>query len=258
MTNSLLDPQPDDQISIDESKDYYSELVGEGKKFKDNAELAKGKWYSDQMIALQNKRLDQMRTDFIAERNENIAKAKLQELVDRLSNTNNSAIPLAKVEDEKPAITEDQIKSLMSSSLREYEVNKRQTDNLNQVQSKLIEKYGANYSSSYSDQLQNLGLSAAQVDNLAKESPQAAIRLLGLEARQTDNFQSPPRSNQRSDNFSGNGPKKRTWAYWQEVKKADPASYLDTKTALQMQKDAIELGDAFCDGDFYTSGFHDR
>jgi hypothetical protein len=38
---------------------------------------------------------------------------------------------------------------------------------------------------------------------------------------------------------------KRTWAYYQELKKTNPKLYLDPKISVQMDKDAIALGDAF-------------
>lgn len=262
MTDSLLQQANDDTIEFDESKDYLSELVGEGKKFTSNQELAKGKAYADKMIDLQNRRLDQMREDFIKERQENIAKAKLQELVDRLANnkqsdSSNETPPVN--EQNEPAINMDQIKSLMSTSLQEYEVGKTQRENLAQVQSKLVERYGKNYSNVLGEQLQSLGMSVSQIDALSKQSPQAALRMLGLDVQpQRDGFQSPPRSNQRNDSFAPKAAKKRTWSYYQELRKTNPDMYLDRKIANQMAQDAVELGEEFNDGDFYVRGLHER
>lgn len=262
MTDSLLQQSNEDQIEIDENKNYLEELVGDGKKFKSPEDLAKGKFYADKQIEIQNRRLDQLRADFLQERQENIAKAKMQDLVDRLSKvqslTSNEA-PQVKEELEKPAIDMDQIKSLMSSQFQEYETGKRQRDNLAQVQNKLVERYGKNYNNVLGEQLQTLGMSAKQIDDLARESPQAAMRMLSLDGpSQRDSFQTPPRSNQRNDSFAPKGAKKRTWAYYQELKKANPEMYLDRKIANQMAQDAVDLGDEFNDGDFYSPGLHDK
>jgi hypothetical protein len=73
--------------------------------------------------------------------------------------------------------------------------------------------------------------------------------MLGLNQPAPQGFQSPMRSSQRNDNFSSQ-PQKRTWAYYQEMKKADPKMYYNTKIANQMLDDMVELGDAFKDGDF--------
>lgn len=263
MTDSLLLPSNEDQIDIDENKNYLEELVGEGRKYKDNEALAKSKIHADKTIEVQNRRMDQLREDFLKERQENIAKAKLQELVDKLTNNKQSLTsnetPQVNEDNEKPAIDMDQIKSLMTNQFQEYEAGKRQRDNLAQVQNKLVEHYGKNYSNALGEQLQNLGMSAKQIDELAKEAPQAAIRMLGLDAKaQQDNFQAPPRSNQRNDSFAPKGAKKRTWSYYQELRKTNPDMYLDRKIANQMAQDAVELGEEFNDGDFYVKGLHER
>lgn len=261
MTETLLQSN-DDHIEIDENKDYLSELVGDGKKFKDFKDLAKGKYYADRQIEIQNRRIDQLRDDFIKERNDNIAKAKLQEYVDRLQTLQtppSNDTPPANGNQEKPAINMDEIKSLMSNQIQEYESNKRQQDNFNQVQTKLVERYGKNYSTALGEQLQTLGMTAKQIDDLAKQTPQAAMRILGLDRQpQQENFQSPPHSSQRNDKFAPQGAKKRTWSYYQELKKANPTLYLDRKIANQMVQDAAELGEEFNDGDFYVAGLHEK
>lgn len=263
MTDSLLLPSDDDQIEIDENKQYLSELVGEGKKYKDNETLAKSYYHADKALEISNRRQDQLREAFIKERQENIAKAKLQDLVDKLTNskqTNSSnETPPVNEQNDKPAIDMDQIKSLMSTSLQEYEAGNKQRANLAQVQNKLVERYGKNYSKDLGEQLQVLGMSVDQIDALSKQAPQAAIRMLGLDTQtQREGFQSPPRSNQRNDSFAPKAAKKRTWSYYQELRKTNPDMYLDRKIANQMAQDAVELGEEFNDGDFYVSGLHER
>ena len=93
---------------------------------------------------------------------------------------------------------------------------------------------------------------------MARKRPKALLKILGVdrEPRQ-DSFQSPPQNQRRSDGFAPRGAQKRTWAYYQELKKANPQLYFDPKIAVQMQKDAIELGEVFRDGDYYRTGVHE-
>jgi hypothetical protein len=42
------------------------------------------------------------------------------------------------------------------------------------------------------------------------------------------------------------------------MKKKDPMAWLDKKTAIQMQEDAIRMGDKFYDGDYFKAGLHER
>lgn len=256
--DNLVQPNQD-QIEIDENKDYLAELVGDDKKFKTPQELAKGKWHSDRMIELQNKRLDDMREDYLRIRDENQAKAKLEEYIDRITKQQTiSNTPPQVNMDEPKQIDMDQIKSLVSSQIQEETTKRQQDSNFSKVQNKLVERYGKNYSNSLSEQIQNLGMTDRQITDLAKSAPDAAMRLLGLDSQpQRDGFQSPPRNQQRSDTFA---PKtqKRTWQYYQEMRKANPDLYNDRKIANQMIQDAVELGDEFNDGDFYVRGLHEK
>jgi hypothetical protein len=68
------------------------------------------------------------------------------------------------------------------------------------------------------------------------------------EQPQRDPFQAPPKSSLNT--FTPGAPKKRTWSYYQELKKNDPRTYLSKETTVQMHKDYTELGKEFEDGDF--------
>jgi hypothetical protein len=60
LTN-IFDVQPDATIqTVDENVDYVTELVGEGKKFKDISGLARGKAEADLTIEVLKKKLDDL------------------------------------------------------------------------------------------------------------------------------------------------------------------------------------------------------
>ena len=101
----LLNNNNQDPI-IDESKDYLSELVGEDKKFKTPAELAKGKWHADQTIELMKKRMDDLRADFDRERQQNLTREQLESALTRFAQT-----PLAS--NETPTVNEAENKPTM-------------------------------------------------------------------------------------------------------------------------------------------------
>lgn len=57
--SNLFDTVSDDEIvTLDDSVDYVAELVGEGKKFREIKDLAKGKVESDRYIEVLTKKLD--------------------------------------------------------------------------------------------------------------------------------------------------------------------------------------------------------
>jgi hypothetical protein len=152
--------------------------------------------------------------------------------------------------EESPKYDPKDVEALVLNKIQETKVLEKQTANFNQVQLKLKERYGNSYLDVLRDQQNSLGLSNSDVNDLAMKSPEAFFRIMGLNQEQQQNFQTPPRSSQRNDNFAPQGQKKRTWSYYQELKKSDYKAYSDPKTQVQMHKDAAELGTAFEDGDF--------
>lgn len=255
----LLNPTEADLPQIDENKNYLTELVGEGKKFPSNEELAKGKWHSDQMIALQNKRLDELQAYTLELRKENTAKANLADYVDKLVKLQSTSNEHTQVneDNQQPAFKPEDIENLISTRLQSHETQKKATENLNSFKAKLTERFGTN-EAALNQQIESLGLDKEDLVTLAKKSPNAAIQMLGLNQKSGESFQSPPTSGKRSDNFAPSSAKKRSWTYYQEQKKTNKDWLYDRKFMNDMAKDAVELGDAFYDGDFYSPGVHER
>lgn len=254
--NTLFNDDVDNTPVIDPSKNYLEELVGPDKKFKTIEELARGKMESDTYIKTIEKRSDDLRGEYLKMRDEATAKAKLQDLIDQLETkrlTSNDTPQVNEVQRE-PEYDPEQIATLVSDKIKEHELTKKQTDNFNQVMDKLKDSYGVNYQNILRDQMNTLGLTAEDIDALARKSPAAFFRTLGLDKpAQTENFNAPPRSNQRRDTFAPRT-EKRTWTYYQNLKATDPKKYFDPKTTVQMHQDYAALGDSFEDGDFNAFG----
>src|SRR5258706_1745063 len=243
--NQLQPPQ------FDPNKNYLAELVGPDKKFKTVEDLARGKAEADNTIDLFKIRQDELRDDYLKLREEANAQAKLQDLIDRLENPQNKPdVTTPVTEPKQPTIDPTQLSSLVSNEIVKHEVNKRRSDNYNQVQSKLKEMLCSNYQNILLEKMNTLGLTADRINETTKESPTAYFNMMGLNPQPAQQgFQAPVRSSLRNDNFSPNQ-QKRTWSYYQEMKKSDPKMYYNSKIANQMLDDMVELGDAFKDGDF--------
>lgn len=255
--NILLPPQTDQTTEIDPNKDYFSELVGEGKKYKDQGALAYANMHGSQTIELMKRRLDELQADNKLLRDDNLAKAKLEDLINQLSSTSsNDRTPAKDDNPPPPQFDLTKIDELVANKIAQTERARQEQANLSQVQSKLIEQLGPNYSQHVQRKLEAIGLTSDDFHNLAKKSPAALYETLGMNQRSVTDL-SVPRSQQRSDNFAPVTAPKRTWAYYQNLKKTDPNLYFDRKTAVQMQEDAIQLGETFRDGDYYRRGLHD-
>jgi hypothetical protein len=93
MTQDLLQPPADQPPTVDENKNYLSELVGEGKKFKTVEDLAKSKIHADATIDVMTRRLDELTEDYKKTRQENVTKAKLEEMLDQIANQKLGSTP---------------------------------------------------------------------------------------------------------------------------------------------------------------------
>jgi hypothetical protein len=255
--DSLLNTvNQEDHIQVDESKNYLEELVGEGKKFKSPEDMARGKHEADMLIETMKRRMDDLRTDYTKLREEHAARAKLEELVEQLrqqklpDNTHREE----EVVREKPIFDPTQLDSLVSSKIEEREKLRKQEENFRLVKSKLQEQYGSNYQAVLEKQILDLDLDASTVDTMARQHPKLLIKTLGLDkpAQQEDNFQTPPRSFNRTDPFKPSTPAEKTWSYYQKMRKENPAQYRDPKTQVQMHNDYQRLGQKFEDGDFHN------
>jgi citrate lyase gamma subunit len=244
MTDNILDDQSG------ETKAFYSELVGEGKKYRDNEALAKSRVDADafiEQLKVENQELRARNSSFTEQ---STAGARLEELVDRLSKLQNTNVQTQNGSQNEPKVDLTKIDEIISQrvkgELNSYETQNREKANQDMVRSQLKEQFGDNYSTVVKERIKDLGLSEDRFNALAKEAPQFLLKTLGTEERR-ETFQAPPRT---SSGYTPKGQPKRTWAHYQEMKKSDPNLYRNPNTIAQMERDATALGEAFYDSDF--------
>jgi len=245
-----------DQPIVDPAKDYFAELVGENKKFKDERALARGKYEADMFIEHKNREFDALREEYLRLREDYNSRAKLEELVDQLSKPRQQSDhdDTLTVSENKPVFDPEQLGNIISSKVQEIEQGKKQEENFRLVQDKLRQRYGSNYDDVVKQQIEELGITRDRLNEMAKKEPKLLIRTLGLDRDiPQEQFQAPPRSQQRSDSFAPSL-QKRTWAFYQKMKKEEPARYLDSKTQVQLMRDRAALGTEFEDGDWHAIG----
>ena len=240
----------DDLLNLPQDN-YLENLVGEGKKFKTPEELAKGKYISDNYILTLESQLDQMRGDYLKLHEEQVAKAGLQELIDKMNIQKPVTKDTTLVQETKPPIDPKQIEDLIDSRMSQREQAKKEAENIQFVKTKLEATLGKEYHEQLQSRMAEVGLSSDQFNQMARNTPKALTKLLELEPQfvpSRDPF-APPRSQVRTDQFK---PKTevRDWAWYQDLKVKEPKKYYSRETNVQMHKDALALGAAFETGDF--------
>lgn len=244
MTDNLL--ATEDPTPIDDTKDYLNELVGEDKKFKTVEDLAKGKHMSDSYITVLERRLDELSDEYKKVREENIAGPKLQELIDRMDQLQNNRQETPQKSNEA-AYDPKAVESLVSSQILKHEQTKKEQENYEAVRTKLVERFGNDYKTALKKQSDALGLSDEEVNSMARKNPALFTKTFDLNVAKTENFQTPPRSERRSDSFAPTSAEKRTWSYYVKLREKDPMAWLDKKIAIQMEHDSQKYGKDFYD-----------
>jgi hypothetical protein len=240
MTENLFDvlPTNDDTSLRDELTSKWKDKPAD--------EVLKAKIDSDLYIKTLERQKDEMRQMYLQQSEELKAKAKFEELIDRFEKApKDLQVASPPANEDQPKFNPDEYRKIASETFQEMERSKIESDNFRKVQNKLQDKYGSNYANVLKDQQTTLGLSDTDVNTLAKKSPEAFFRMMGLNEQARESFQTPPRGSQRNDSFAPKGAPKRDWNYYMEMKKSNPKVFLDPKIQVQMHNDAIELGEAF-------------
>lgn len=215
--------------------------------------IAKGKVEGDAFVDHLKKRLDERDQDFNVLREQYQAGPKIQEIINQITQGRNQNGDNHVVQDQQPEVDLNKIQELVNAQIQASKQADRENNNAIEVERRLSEQYGQNYKAVLKQQVEQLGLTQDFVNDLARKHPQVLYRTLGLDGKKPDGFQAPVSSSQRQDPFAPTT-NKRTWSYYQKMRKENPAQYRDPKTTTQMFKDAADLGAAFEDGD-YHSGF---
>lgn len=217
-------------------------------KWKDKPleELLAAKAESDLYIESMKTRFDDLSKDYLALKEQSNTGAKLQELLDRIDNSNQprDLPPITEGNQVQPGMKPEEIERIVNDRLTAHQLAQRQNENLSSVQNKLREAFGNDYQASYKQRLDSLGIDAAFADDLAKNHPTVFIKTFGLDQQPQHTSPSIPRTSVRPNSFAPQTTK-RDWNYYQNMKKNDPRMYLDPKIAVQMHNDMMELGSDF-------------
>lgn len=254
--DSTVDHGNQGNPQIDPDKDYLTELVGEGKKFKTPAELARGKYEADQFI-------ERLKREQAALREELNSRKRLEDIADLLSpnkqHSSSEGTPPNRNGGEEGTdnknLNPDDLEKLIEDRLTKREKERLYEQNFNTVKSKLAEVWGPDASTKLSEVANTLGVGKEFLNNLAKEQPKAFFKLVGVDTQSNNQGQrqeandlfAPPRSSVNSSGFTPNVTGERTMSYYDKIKRDNPREYWTPRIQNQMHQDAMRLGEKFFD-----------
>lgn len=230
-------------IETQEIDNPYEALVGDGKKFKTNDDLAKAKLESDRFIK-------QLLSEQAELRQEVSQKATIEEIMTQIKNMSQPSqvqSPHERPQESGTGADTPDLENLVSQLFEKRTAAEKLNANKTAVHNKLTETWGADAQINLNKKANELGVSLEYLARISQESPSAFYRLVGLDA-QPKNIAAVPtavRSTVNTPINSGSG--ERTKAHYDNLKRVNPTEYFSAKIQNQMYKDAMKLGEAFYD-----------
>jgi hypothetical protein len=217
-------------------------LVGDGKKYKTVADLAKSRLEADTFI-------EQLKGENAALREVVKAKEKTSRtedfdtfLAELRGNTSTSAKEATSTTDNQGAkgVSIEDVKNL----LRQEETERMRNAAYATVRAKVAELLGSDkVDEGLAKAMQSTGLQEGDVKNLAFRSPEVALRALGFTELKPQSGINPSVG---SEAFFGNKTDVRNWEYYKGLRaKMSESEFYNPKVQKQLMKDRMELGDQF-------------
>lgn len=250
MTDQLFESTSaaDDLVAYpDKSKDWLTELVGEGKKFADEKALAYAKAQSDAFI-------EQLQKENARLRGELTGKKTLDDVLTAIEKKAKQpevgTQPTESADGNKltPEVLDEVLNKKLSAAVSNLKKESQAEANVNRVVSELTKTWGKDYAARLEQETKKLDLGKDFVTQLARERPEALLVLLGVKGQeQSRTVQSPASTvntqGMPTDKFSG----EKTLAYYQKLKKENRAKYESPAIQNEMHAQALKLREAFFD-----------
>ena len=207
-----------------QTQSAFEQLVGEGKKFNSQEDLAKGKVESDRFI-------EQLQSELSGLREELDKRMTSEEVLAKIREETNSANQ-AQGEQTSPSLSEDKVAELVKNTLESTRTEEQRNTNLKAVDDKLVELYGDKANAELTKKANELGVGVDFLAGVAMQSPAAFFNTVGINTNQ----QTTPGVTQSTVNTEalaqtgGQAPQQGSKEYFDNLRKENPREYWNPKT----------------------------
>lgn len=216
-------------------QDFFSELVGPGKKYADEKALAKA--YAHALPYIQ--RLEQ---ENATNRAEMQTRLTVEEQIQKLQASSQRVAPESNPPEQMPSVSKEDILSEVKQLLNQQKQQTVAERNVEKVSQALSKAWGPSFQSKLIARAKELNVDQDFLSKLAESNPDAFISI--VVPNQPSNNPAPPVSRVNSNALpSSSG--ERNNAYYQDLYKKNPKLRFDKATQIQEYKDAMRLGDSF-------------
>jgi hypothetical protein len=238
----------DDVVAYpDKSKDWLTELVGEGKKFADEKALAYAKAQSDAFIEQLQKENARLRGELTGSKTLEDVMTAIEKKKAQLPDADTKPVEGTDGNKLTPEVLDEVLNKKLSAAVSGLKREQQAETNVNKVVAELKRIWGDEYPAKLEAETKKLDLGKDFVTQLARERPEALLVLLGVRNEQprsspspagTVNTQGLPR-----EKFNG----EKTLSYYQKLKKENRSKYETPAIQNEMHAQALKLREAFFD-----------
>lgn len=243
--SNLFDDETDNQPTTvgeyDPSVDYFAQLVGDGKKYKDPNALAYSRLKADEHVKRVEREAEEQRKETERRMTYDDLWKKIQEQSKVPTQTELEQV--RNVQPEKETVTEQKLQELLDQRMTDYEKRTQAQKNRDLVKGELQKVWGADFNRKLSDRIRELELDQGLVESLADSNPKALLRLV-MPTRETVTDVAPPRSSIQS---TGSGkPFKKMSEFTDMLKtRAGRRQYLSPETQDEITRLTNLYGEEF-------------
>lgn len=239
MTDTLTNgTESTTNVDTQNQESYVQKLVAtKGPQWSDPEVLARGKLEADTFIGQLQTQLSELREDLSKM---DYSKQLLEQLNNKAAVTTpvpNGGVPEVKTNDTQG----DDINSLISKAVMDYNHTQVTTTNLEQAQKYLADTFGERAEDTLKEKAGQLGISTERMLEIAKESPNAFKQLVGGKPTvpSTKIFGTINTAAIAKDTGE------RTNSFYSDLRKTNPKQYYSPEVQRQKMADATRLGQDF-------------
>lgn len=220
-------------FSTDTQPNVLDQLVGEGKKFRTIEDLAKAKLESDSFIQRLQDENKGIRDDLNA-------RVRMEQLLEKLEEVSDGGTDISDNNQSRNNSPDNRpdLETIIEQKLTKRDAEQKASSNVTQVKDALRKYFGDNYEEKLKTRIDDLDLDPKELNDLAKKSPKAFLKLVGIgEQRQDIPTYTPPSSRTNAPVSLQGG--QRDYNYYKALRTSNPSEYWKPEVQLQLHKDAI-------------------
>lgn len=234
----------DDLPVIDPEKDYFTDLVGEGKKYTDQRAAGRALMEKDLFIERLKRENAGIRQELSSRAAIEDTLKKIDEKIQPRETPPNHGGDRV-VEQQAPTVDPQTLEAKIAELMNQRDTQRTLESNERAVQDRLRKVFGDNYQTHVSQKASELGVGTEFLSDLARRQPQAFFAILGVdENKPIDRQVVPPQATFRPTS-GANGMK--TYSYYENIRKTNPSEYWKPAVQNEMFRQLEELGQE----DFY-------